>query len=125
MRLLKVWIYEKPFGFNRRDSARIKSRNLIRCLRSDDTPQESLCNLLDLSENGLKFVSSKQIKPGAILKLVLNLAEKETNISVAGKVVWSSKISHVHAYRVGISFLSMSEEHKALIHRFVRRRSSR
>ncbi len=106
---------------NRRNAPRAKSRNLMKCLRSDDTPKEFVANLCNLSETGLQFFSGYKIQPGSLLKIALNLAEKEKVISVVGKAAWLTRMrGQQDVYRVGVAFLSLAEEDREHLRSFVK-----
>lgn len=110
---------------SRRNAVRVKSFQLLKCLRSDDTPREILANLSNLSETGLQFFSAHSIKPGCLLKMVINFPEAERQIPVTGKVAWQTRIRGSEgAYRTGVAFVSMNFEDRELIRGFVANLSS-
>ena len=106
---------------NRRNAPRAKSRNLMKCLRTDDVPAEFVANLCDLSETGMQFFCGYPIEPKSVLKVMLNLPEKNKVISVLGKAMWLRRVrGHEGVFRIGVLFLTMDSEDRALLRSFVK-----
>ncbi len=120
-RLFRIFFHKLDYQPSRRKTLRVKSRNLLKCLRSDDAPQEIIVNLANISETGLQFFSFREITPGSLLKMVINFAEVERQIPAMGKVAWIRRVRrHKKIYRVGVAFLSLVSEDREFIHRFVK-----
>ena len=111
-----------PFK-DQRKFPRITSFHLIRS-EGLETPSESqVSNLVELSEGGLQFTSSRTLEPSDKLRITINLRESGRDISVIGKVVWVRPVvdqGKITLFRVGVSFTEISEEDLKLIRKFVK-----
>ena len=117
---LNVFSRKPVYQPSRRNAVRVKSHQLLKCLRSDDMPHEILANLVNLSETGLQFFSSYVIKRGSLLKMVIHFPEAERQISLMGKAAWQGRIHGVPGvYRTGVSFISMDFEDREWLRHFV------
>ena len=106
---------------SRRVAPRVQSLNLLKCLRSDDMPLEMIANFVNLSETGLQFMSPRVIKPGSLLKMVINLGEQDRQMTVTGRTAWQGRIrGSKDVYRTGVVFLSMADEDRQAIRWFVK-----
>ena len=112
-----------PFPVNQRNAPRLQSRNLVRFLRSDDMPQETMSNLLDLSATGLRFACNHKLSIGMILNLVINLPERKHQIPALGRVVWCRKgDGRVPVYLIGITYVDMNDTDRRSLESYVRHR---
>ncbi len=118
MRLLNLsQLADKIMGRkNRRTAPRARSRNLIKYQPEDGLPVEKISNLIDFSEIGLQFVYRKKIRPGSILKMVVNVAERNKEVPVLGRVMWVKALeSRSRGFRIGVAFLEIQEEDRKLL----------
>ena len=107
---------------NRRNARRVRASNLLKCLRSDDAPEEMLTNVTNISETGLRFSSASGIKPESVLNLVINFPEMEKQVPVVARVAWQGQVrGHGLAYRIGGEFLNIALENRQLIRDFVKK----
>jgi Tfp pilus assembly protein PilZ len=87
---------------NRRAYPRAPASHLIRVTSCDRLSNE-LCNLVDISEGGLKFIAHHKPQPGSRMQVQVNLSEANKNIFLTGRVVWA-KPSSAYSYHVGVEF---------------------
>lgn len=88
---------------NRRVYPRAPANHLIRVTSCDRLSNE-LCNLVDISEGGFKFIAYHRPLPGSRMQVQVNLSEANKNIFLTGRVVWA-KPSSAHSYHVGVEFM--------------------
>lgn len=70
-----------------------------------------MLNLIDISEYGAQFLSVEPLPPKRRINLKINLAEQNCHICIMGHVVWSKMMAgNGCLYRVGVSFLEVSQE---------------
>ncbi len=117
-----VSLKDRLLGKNRRAAPRTHSRNLVKHQPRDFSSSEFISNLVDLSETGVQFSFRFKMKTGTILNMVLNLAEEGRDMPILGRVVWVRPFEgRSSGYRVGVSFLDISEEDRESLRRIVRR----
>lgn len=80
-------------GEDRRIKPRVMSHNLIRVISSDGIPQNSVFNLLDISESGFKFAGLKHLMPGSHLEVIVNIREFNRQIPLNARICWSQPIA--------------------------------
>lgn len=98
-----------------RAHSRVESRNLVRFTTPGQFP-ELITNLVNFSEGGLQFSVKSRIKPGTLLKMVINLVERDMDVPVVAKVCWVKAImGKGEAYRVGVSFQEILPEHQSIL----------
>lgn len=120
-KLVRSFFPKPVYHPSRRTAPRVKAFNLLKCLRSDDVPQEMITNVSNLSETGLQFFSTSAIKPGSFLNMLINMGTQEKRIPVTARVAWRGRIhGQQGVYRIGVSFLSMASEDRQCIRQFVR-----
>ncbi len=100
-------------SFERRHHTRKKTHNLL----SLDAQKSELLNLINISETGIQFHSREKIKKNKILRLVINLAEINSEISVIGRVVWCKRSPKL--YRVGIHFLELNPSLTSVLRQYL------
>lgn len=106
----------------RRNARRVRASNLLKCLRSDDSPEEMITNVTNISETGLRFSSAREFKSGSVLKLVINFPEAEKQVPVVVRVAWLGRVrADALAYRVGVEFLTIAMEDRQIIRNFVQK----
>ena len=91
---------------------------------SVDLPERHVLNLVNISEGGLQFSSPKPLKQNQIINLVVNLTKTEAQIEALAQVTWIKKLSEKHSniYRVGVTFLGISQEAAQKIQDFLKPR---
>ena len=109
------------FTKNQRKHSRVKSFSLMKLLASDTIPQGHISNLVNISEGGLQFRSKYKLLPGAVLKIAINVADFHHDIVTLARVKWVRKSDNPRSrsYRVGVVFLELKSQDKALIKRYV------
>jgi len=100
----------------KRQHPRLRAFNLIKFTLSDGTHYESISNVVDISESGLKFTCYEPLPVGANLKMIVAVPERNKEVGLEARVVWIRKTKNVRGvYLAGVSFLRVSEESKDLI----------
>src|SRR6266699_264101 len=94
------------FGRDRRRVARqqVHTPAYASLMGSSQNAALELCEVLNISEQGMCIQVSVPLKPNRLLPLVLDLSETRTRIHTTGHVVWSDA-----AGRTGIRFPEMPE----------------
>jgi putative methionine-R-sulfoxide reductase with GAF domain len=94
------------FGRDRRRVARHKvyTPAYASLMGSSHSAALELCEVLNISENGMCIQASAPMKPNRLLPLVLDLSETQTRIHTTGHVVWSDSSG-----KTGIRFPEMPE----------------
>ncbi|MBI2167830.1 MAG: PilZ domain-containing protein [Candidatus Omnitrophica bacterium] len=102
----------------KRRHPRIKLFDLVKCEYPPRPLIVQINNLVNLSEGGLQFLCQDMFKLSQEIRITINLAELERDISVRGKVVWIRKERALHnaSCRVGISFTEISDPDRRTIH---------
>src|SRR5262245_4166236 len=94
------------FGRDRRRVARHKFHTpaYASLMSSSHNAALELCEVLNISENGMCIQASSPMRPNRLLPLVLDLSETQTRIHTTGHVVWSDSSG-----KTGIRFPEMPE----------------
>lgn len=94
------------FGRDRRRVARHKVHTpaYVSLMGSSQSPALELCEVLNISENGMCIQVSSPLRPNRLLPLVLDLSETQTRIHTTGHVVWSDSTG-----KTGIRFPDLPE----------------
>lgn len=73
--------------------------------------------LLNLSEGGCCFVTTREPKVGQEMALTISAPPVKNTISVRGKVVWTKKlmVDNLQGFRVGIAFSNLSDSNKRIL----------
>jgi Tfp pilus assembly protein PilZ len=104
-------------GRDRRQAFRRNTRNLVML---DDSRVTNISNLIDISETGAQVTSPKPMRKNKIVHLKINLAEKNRQIEVTGKVVWIRTGSGKSPlYRVGVVFVEINKEAWQTLHDYI------
>jgi len=61
---------------------------------------------------GLHFITRKELKAGDKVKLEVHAPKVAKPIALKAQVVWVHETSQAGAFRVGVSFLSLSRQNK-------------
>ena len=102
--------------FKKKSNQRIAGRRRTRNLAVVSEPYEQMVNLVDISETGVQFSSSKPYRRYKPVILKINLAEKDRQVLAMGQVVWSRSLKgNGSLYRVGVNFKPLSEEAEGLL----------
>lgn len=83
--------------------ARIKTRLPMRWLSSLDGTQ-SEAETIDITANGIGFVTREDLPCGAPLELWLSLPQRPSPLHTKGEVVWSQYLAESNQQRVGVRF---------------------
>ncbi len=115
--MFNFFFFKKKKADNRRKAVRKYTRNLV----SVELPQRHVLNLVNISERGLQFSCPQRLKKDQTVSLTVNLAEAGAQIQVLGRVAWSKKFASAESkvYRIGVSFIELSQEAGQLIRHFV------
>jgi len=99
---------------------RLRAFNLIKFTLADGTQIESISNIVDISENGLKFTCYEHLQEGSSLKMMIAIPEKNREIALDARLVWVKKMKDVKGvYVAGVSFSHISDENRELIRNLV------
>lgn len=105
----------------KRAHPRLKAFNLIKFTLSDGTHYESLSNILDISENGLRFTCYETLPAGAKLKMLVALPDKNKEVPLDAQLIWMRPMKTVKGvYVAGVTFTGVSAENRELIRQMVR-----
>ena len=77
-----------------------------------------LSRTIDISSNGIGFVSSKRIPLNKKITIELDLNEADTPVLVTGKVSWVRPILKDRAYRIGLAFTDFKTGSKSRLSKF-------
>lgn len=104
------------FGRDRRRVARhpVHTPAYASLMGSSQSAALELCEVLNISENGMCIQLSAPMKPNRLLPLVLDLSETQTRIHTTGHVVWSDASG-----RTGIRFPEMPEGSRAQLQQWL------
>ncbi len=104
----------------KRTHARAEYRNLVRYEGDDPEVPALISNLVDISEGGLQLSMTKKLRVGTLLKMVINLVEKNQDVPVVAKVVWTRAIpGYRGGYRVGVAFQEINRDHQETLREIV------
>ncbi|MEJ2386386.1 MAG: PilZ domain-containing protein [Chromatiaceae bacterium] len=73
----------------------------------------------DLSEQGVRFVSPEPFPVGARLVIDLDLPDRGQPLYTLGRVIWVVRMPDGLAWRVGVTFYSLSTGARARLHGIV------
>lgn len=103
-----------------RSYPRAENRNLVRYELEEAGIAPLISNLVDISEGGLQLSMKKKIRIGTLLNMVINLVEKNQDVPVVGKVVWTRPIpGYQGGYRVGVAFEEINPDHQETLREIV------
>ena len=71
----------------------------------------------DISPGGLQLIVETQLSDGIILRLVLNLENRNKPLHVFAKTKWSNFDSKINKYGAGVEFLYLKDKDKELLHK--------
>jgi len=105
----------------RRRHTRVKTRLPLeyRNLRGDAKAQKSVL-INDISEGGVKFVSSEFLSLANRLIVTINIPTTARQIKAISKIAWIKKISSGDKYEIGNQFLEISREDKVEVARYIK-----
>jgi hypothetical protein len=82
-------------------------------------PRVDIARTKDLSEKGLAFTASSLLPPRIILDIKLQLPLEKESVDLEGRVVDCEEIKKDFIYGVRVEFVSVEEERRDLLKRFV------
>ena len=104
----------------KRSHLRTQYRNLVRYELNDPDSPALISNLVDISESGLQLSMKRKIRIGTLLNMVINLVEKNQDVPVVAKVVWTRPIpGYRGGYRVGVAFQEINPDHQETLREIV------
>jgi len=105
----------------RRRHTRIKTRLPLeyRNLRGDAKTQKGVL-INDISEGGVKFISSEFLSLANRLIITINVPTTARQIKAIAKIAWIKKMSPGDKYEIGNQFLEISREDKEEVARYVK-----
>lgn len=109
----------------KRQHARSKSYSLIKFNLSDGTPFETISNVVNISENGLKFTCYELLETNRDINMIVNVAQANRDVPIKGRLVWARKSkSQKGVFVVGVEFKDIKETDRQLIREMVHAASS-
>jgi hypothetical protein len=103
-----------------RTHPRMRAYNLIKFSTEDGRHYESLSNIVDISENGLKFTCYEELPIHSTLQMKIAVPHKNHEISLVGQLMWTRKMRHHRGvFLAGVSFVKISEENRGVIREMV------
>ena len=106
----------------RRKAARHRTYHPVRIAKSRE-PKIVETLTKDVSEGGVRCVSSELFPVSSDLGVEMTLFKGEESLSVKGKAVWFRMIPHSDQFDLGISFLDMSPQDKRRLSVYIERLS--
>ncbi len=86
--------------------------------KNDNQMKESFSK--DISAEGLRFIASSPINPGAEIELKISLPDATNPVHIQGKTVWCSKTNQGdEIYEVGVEFVKIEEDNKNTFLKFL------
>lgn len=110
-----------PSGTDLRKSVRIVSKNLVRIRATGSADPDSISNIFDLSEGGVRaLIHSKPPAIGTLYHVTLNLAEQQRVLAVKAALRWSTPWKERRgSYFVGLQFLNLASQEKEALLRYL------
>ncbi len=105
---------EKRYGI--RDSTVVVGRKSILSFFKESSKPYLVLNI---SKNGLHFISRTQLEPGDNLKLSIQAPKLTKTLTVKGSVVWVKPTSQEGAFRVGVTFQKVAGQNKDLLQQMI------
>ncbi len=105
----------------RRRYPRVRTSHLVKFFDPRFSSDVQVYNMADLSAGGIQLRCPERFRPDQYLNLLINLPEKNLQIAVLGKVVWSipSK-TDLKNFRIGVHFSAIGEDDRMKIRDYVR-----
>ncbi|MFH1459478.1 MAG: PilZ domain-containing protein [Candidatus Omnitrophota bacterium] len=112
---------KKHNGVDRRKYPRINA-NINYAIISDAESIEALRNMKDIGAGGVAFFTQREVDPGAVLSLFINLPDL-SNFHAKAKVVWCEKVNiksdkDIHC-ELGIKFIEIKREDNQRLAKYV------
>jgi len=77
-----------------------------------------LSQTIDISRNGIGFVSQKKIPLNKKVTIELDLDQEDLPVFVTGRVKWVRPIKNEQAYRIGLRFTDFRQDSKSRLSKF-------
>jgi Tfp pilus assembly protein PilZ len=111
---------KKPTKPCKRQHARSKSYSLIKFNLADGTPFETISNVVNISESGLKFTCYELLETNRDINMIVNVAQVNRDVPIKGRLVWTRKSkSQKGVYVVGVEFRDIKDADRQLIRKMV------
>lgn len=81
---------------------------------------DAIAHTKDISEGGVCIISEEPLEEGKFLNLVFGLPDRDHDVQVIGKVMWSKK-STENFFENGVQFWDISDEAQKEIKDYLRR----
>jgi c-di-GMP-binding flagellar brake protein YcgR len=82
--------------------------------------ESKIADCLNLSAGGIGLIANENLSAGQIIEIKFMLEEKDQSITTCAEVRWSKRDDKTNKCRAGIEFLSIKEEDKNLIKKFIK-----
>ncbi len=102
-------------GVEERQSRRVRSFDLIKIRRAEDSSSHIVSNVKDLSQGGLKLFVREKFDPGDRVVLSVNFADRNDQISAEAEVRWSREMRSKNGYHVGVAYLGLNDRDRRLL----------
>ncbi len=95
---------------------RFPFNRVVKYTRSDGAGPERILGIVNISKAGLQFSSYQRIEPDTMLKMKLDLPEKNCSLLLDGRVIWSHEDPDEKGiYYSGVSFPDLKGDLRSLI----------
>lgn len=104
----------------KRKHPRRKAFNLIKFTTSDGTKYESLSNIVNISETGLRFTCYESLQPNSILHMRIHIPKTDKEVGLVAKLVWIRKMKRARGvYVAGVNFVEITDHDRHTIRKMV------
>jgi hypothetical protein len=100
MLLIEQKPHENDNYNDRRIFARVNAQVVLRCKEGEENPNPGVT--VDISAQGLGFVSYEEIKPEAQVRIQLKLPYSEEEFVTVGTIIWCIKVDD-QKFRIGVA----------------------
>jgi len=104
---------------------RRKHKRIPRVISVDFSPNSDLkihcsCDSIDISENGIRLLLSRQPLEGKDAEISFKLHASEDDLTIVSHVIWSRPSSKAKGmFESGVEFRSLSDINKKLLRRYI------
>ena len=111
----------KPRGAERRRFTRFKSYNILQVIRRNDEPVTDAPKLVNISEGGLCFYSTDELRIGERIRIRIGISEFRSSVTTGARVVWNQiSTEHTGAHFMGAEFVGLKESDRDILRRLER-----
>ncbi len=104
---------------DRRFFRRINANFDVRLVPNTDLVFDWDCESIDLSEGGIKVLSTREPIPGYEVEVIFTLPEKKARLAIQSEVVWTGPSNRIGRYFAGIRYNELSEIKRRELRQFL------